>query len=64
VTVVIFAQDSDSPVDQVVLLLAELDVPVFRADLSWFPQRLCIEARFDDGGWSGWLSTPARSGLG
>jgi len=61
VTVVIFAQDSDSPVDQVVLILAELDVPVFRADLSWFPQRLSIEARFGDGGWSGRLSTPARS---
>lgn len=60
-TVVVFAQDHDAPVDQVVLALAELDVPVFRADLSWFPQRLTVEARFDGGGWSGTLSTASRS---
>ena len=60
-TVVIFAQDHDAPVDQVVLALAELDVPVFRADLSWFPRKLAVEARFDGGRWSGVLSTPSRS---
>lgn len=60
-TVVIFAQDCDSPVDQVVLALAERDVPVFRADVSWFPQRLSLEARLCDGAWSGRLITPSRS---
>lgn len=60
-TVVVFAQDCDSPVDQVVLALNELGVPVFRADLSWFPQRLSVDARFHNGAWSGRLSTPARS---
>lgn len=39
-TVVIFAQDCDSPVDQVIGQLTGRDVPVFRADTSWFPQRL------------------------
>lgn len=60
-TVVIFAQDNDSPVDQVVLALAERDIPVFRADLSWFPQKLTVDARFNDGLWSGELRTPSRS---
>lgn len=57
-TVVVFAQDCDSSVDQVIRQLTERDVPVFRADTSWFPQRLIIEARLDhDDRWVGTLST-------
>lgn len=56
-TVVVFAQDCDASVDQVVRLLADQNVPVFRADTSWFPQRLRIDARLADGEWTGCLST-------
>jgi ATP-grasp ribosomal peptide maturase len=57
VTVVIFAQDCDAPVDQVIRQLTDRKVPVFRADTSWFPQRLNIEARLADDRWVGCLST-------
>lgn len=56
-TVVIFAQDCDAPVDQVIQQLTDRGIPVFRADTSWFPQRLSIEARLDSGRWVGCLST-------
>jgi ATP-grasp ribosomal peptide maturase len=57
VTVVIFAQDCDAPVDQVIRQLTNREVPVFRADTSWFPQRLTIEARLESDRWVGCLST-------
>lgn len=56
-TVVIFAQDCDAPVDQVIQKLTEREVPVFRADTSWFPQRLAIDARLEGERWVGCLST-------
>lgn len=56
-TVVVFAQDCDASVDQVVRLLADQNVPVFRADMSWFPQRLRIDARLEGDEWTGCLST-------
>ncbi|MGH3827432.1 MAG: ATP-grasp ribosomal peptide maturase [Pseudonocardiaceae bacterium] len=56
-TVVIFAQDCDAPVDQVIRQLTDREVPVFRADTSWFPQRLIIDARLESGRWVGCLST-------
>lgn len=56
-TVVIFAQDCDAPVDQVIRQLADRGIPVFRADTSWFPQRLTIDARLEGDRWAGWLST-------
>lgn len=56
-TVVVFAQECDAPVDQVVGKLAERDVPVFRADTSWFPQRLTLDARLENGRWAGCLVT-------
>ncbi|MGH3853242.1 MAG: ATP-grasp ribosomal peptide maturase [Pseudonocardiaceae bacterium] len=56
-TVVIFAQDCDAPVDQVIRRLTDRDVPVFRADTSWFPQHLTIDARLESGRWVGCLST-------
>lgn len=57
-TVVIFAQEADAPVDAVVRELSARLVEVFRADTSWFPQRLTLDARIDtDGHWSGVLAT-------
>lgn len=60
-TVVIFAQDGDAPVDKIVWELRQRDVPVFRADLSWFPQRLVLDAERRDGRWSGKLHSPCRT---
>lgn len=56
-TVVIFAQDCDASVDQVIGQLTDREVPVFRADTSWFPQRLTIDAWLHSDRWVGCLST-------
>jgi ATP-grasp ribosomal peptide maturase len=62
VTVVVFAQQADTPVDAVVHELTARDVPVFRADTSWFPRQLVLDARLStDGRWIGELSTPHRA---
>ncbi|RZS40887.1 ATP-grasp ribosomal peptide maturase [Herbihabitans rhizosphaerae] len=60
-TVVIFAQEADAPVDAVVRELTRRDAPVFRADTSWFPNRLVLDAELIGGTWSGWLRTSHRS---
>ena len=61
-TVVIFAENADGPVDAVVCKLTERNVPVFRADTSWFPATLTLQAHLDgDGHWRGLLQTPHRS---
>lgn len=61
-TVVIFTQQADSPVDVMVRQLAARDVPVFRADTSWFPRRMVLDARLgEDGRWTGRLSTAHRT---
>ncbi|MGH4019085.1 MAG: ATP-grasp ribosomal peptide maturase [Pseudonocardiaceae bacterium] len=61
-TVVIFAQQADAPVDAVVRELAARDVPIFRADTSWFPRQMVLDARLrTDGRWIGELSTPYRA---
>lgn len=60
-TVVIVADNHDIPVDAVVRELTQRDVPVFRADTSWFPRTLTMEAVLDgDGHWRGLLRTPHR----
>lgn len=57
-TVVIFAEEADIPVDAVVRELAARDVPIFRVDTSWFPRELVLEALLgSDGRWSGILQT-------
>jgi ATP-grasp ribosomal peptide maturase len=62
VTVVIFAENDDVPVDAVVRQLTARDVPVFRADTSWFPRTLTLEAFLDgDGRWRGTLWTQHRT---
>ncbi|WP_264081648.1 ATP-grasp ribosomal peptide maturase [Gandjariella thermophila] len=60
---VIFAQEADAPVDAVVCELTERGVPVFRADTSWFPGQLVLDAHFDPavGRWAGELRTKYRS---
>ncbi|MDQ2879823.1 MAG: hypothetical protein M3Y48_00795, partial [Actinomycetota bacterium] len=46
-TVVIFAQECDASVDEVIGKLTDREVSVFRADTSWLPQRLTIQARLE-----------------
>lgn len=60
-SVVIFAQEADAPVDLVVRELSQLQVPVFRADTRWFPRDLVLDAQLVDGRWSGTLSTEHRT---
>ncbi len=61
-TVVIFADKADIPVDAVVCELAARNVPVFRADTSWFPRSLVLEAQLDsEGTWRGILATQHRA---
>ncbi|MGH3828850.1 MAG: ATP-grasp ribosomal peptide maturase [Pseudonocardiaceae bacterium] len=59
-TVLILATERDISADRMVRALAERDVPVFRADLSWFPQQLSVDAELRDGQWTGRLVTPYR----
>lgn len=60
-TVVIFTEKADIPVDAVVRELAARNVPVFRVDTSWFPRSLVLEALLDsDGIWTGILATQHR----
>ncbi len=58
--VVIFAQHADAPVDAVVRNLDVRGVEVFRADTSWFPHRLSLDARMLKRRWVGILRTPYR----
>ncbi|HWR46551.1 MAG TPA: hypothetical protein VN327_02865 [Pseudonocardiaceae bacterium] len=61
-TVVVLAQQADTPVDVVVRELTAREVPVFRADTSWFPRDLVLEARLStDGRWTGELRTKHRT---
>lgn len=61
-TVLVFAEQSDTPVDAVVRELTARDVPVFRVDTSWFPRELVLEALLDDEGrWAGVLRTQHRT---
>jgi len=60
-TVLILAQEADAPTDAVVAKLIRRDVAVFRADTSWFPSRLVLDAELVGGRWTGTLSTAHRS---
>lgn len=61
-TVVILAQQADSPVDALVRQLTARNVPLFRADTRWFPRQMVLDARLnDDGRWTGQLSTAHRA---
>ncbi|MGH4016364.1 MAG: ATP-grasp ribosomal peptide maturase [Pseudonocardiaceae bacterium] len=59
-TVLILATERDISADRMVRALTDRAVPVFRVDLSWFPQRLSVEAELRDGRWVGRLATPYR----
>jgi ATP-grasp ribosomal peptide maturase len=56
----IVSQELDLTADEVVLVLGERGVPVFRIDRAWFPQRLTLEAELRGGRWAGWLGTAER----
>jgi ATP-grasp ribosomal peptide maturase len=61
-TVVVLAQQADTPVDVVIRELAAREVPVFRADTSWFPRELVLEAWLStEGRWIGELRTNRRT---
>lgn len=60
-TVLILAQEADAPTDAVVAELTRRDVAVFRADTSWFPRQLVLDAELTGGRWTGTLSTDRRS---
>ncbi len=61
-TVVVLAQQADTPVDAVVRELTAREIPVFRADTSWFPRDLVLEARLNaEGQWTGELRSEHRT---
>lgn len=59
-TVLVLAAELDRTADGVVHGLTERGVPVTRLDLSWFPQRLTLDAEFRRGAWCGCLRTNHR----
>ncbi len=59
-TVLILATEHDISADRMVRALTDRDVPVFRVDLSWFPQQLSFDAELRDDRWMGRLATPYR----
>lgn len=60
-TVLVLSRTIEPQVDRVVVELGERGVPVFRTDLSRFPQDLVLEARLGADGWDGELATEHRS---
>jgi MvdD-like protein with pre-ATP grasp domain len=56
-TVLVLASEWDRTADGVVSGLTERGVAVMRVDLSWFPQRLTLDAEFCGGSWHGHLRT-------
>ena len=57
-TVLMLAQERDTSTDRVVAALYARDVPVFRAELRWFPLQLDFAAVLADRRWIGVLTTP------
>ncbi|MGH4026167.1 MAG: MvdC/MvdD family ATP grasp protein [Pseudonocardiaceae bacterium] len=60
-TVLILAREIEPQVDRVVVELTARNVPVFRTNLSAFPQTLTLNARLGLDGWDGYLTTDRRS---
>ncbi|WP_018585985.1 ATP-grasp ribosomal peptide maturase [Salinispora arenicola] len=60
-TVLVLAADVDPTADAVVETLNHRDVPVFRCDTSWFPNRLALDAEMTEAGWRGVLRTERRA---
>lgn len=60
-TVLVLADEVDLGADLVVRELSDLEVPVARIDIGWFPRRLTLDAEFRDGRWRGRLVTAHRS---
>lgn len=55
--ILVLAEESDRTADGVILGLTERGEAVVRLDLSWFPQRLALDAEFRTGRWQGVLRT-------
>jgi protein-L-isoaspartate O-methyltransferase len=56
--VALLVREDDGAADALVHELQSRGTRVFRVDLGWFPQRLTLDARIDDGGlWRGRLAT-------
>lgn len=60
-TVLIFTEECDPTADRVIGELNHRGVPVLRADTSWFPSRLSLDAYLDGARWTGFLRTSDRS---
>ncbi len=60
-TVLVLTEECDPTADRVISELHRREVPVFRCDTSWFPDRLHLAAQLDSDGWSGMLRTPHRA---
>ncbi len=60
-TVLVLATERDVSADRMVRALSDRGVPVFRADLSWFPQRLTLDAELRAGRWMSRLATAHRA---
>src|SRR4051812_9081027 len=60
-TVLVLSEEFDPTTDAVVHELQNRNVPVFRFDTAWFPQRLTLDADLTNSGWEATLSTRSRS---
>lgn len=59
-TVLVLARDLDSSADRMVETLGQRGIPVFRTDLTAFPQALTLDAQLGPQGWDGVLATAHR----
>lgn len=59
-TVLILAAEHDFSADRMVAALERRGVPVARMDTAWFPRHATIDARLDNGRWTGTLATRGR----
>jgi ATP-grasp ribosomal peptide maturase len=60
-SVLVITGSFDPTADLVIEELTRRAVPVFRADMAWFPSKLTLAASLDGAGWSGTLMTDRRT---
>ncbi|QSB14596.1 ATP-grasp ribosomal peptide maturase [Natronosporangium hydrolyticum] len=59
-TVLVLTEQIDPTADQVIALLNQREVPVLRADTSWFPKCLQVAGEMVNGEWVGQIRTQHR----